>query len=117
MPNHGLTFTPRCRGRVGSPPGTGGVRSRYLPFSEHSVSNVQRFQRFLGLSPFFLYSCSLFCAHAKLNPFVFKQFRTICAIRESGVGVISIPYLPELLQLSTASALEVLAYHLHSLGS
>src|SRR6266851_6854377 len=29
------------------------------------------------LSPFFSYSCALFCAHQKLNPFVFKRFRTL----------------------------------------
>src|SRR6266550_4655395 len=75
MPNHGLTFTPRGRGRVGSPHGTGGVRSRYLPFSEHSLSKVQTFQRFLGLSPFFSYSCALFCTFlhsCKTQPICFQ---------------------------------------------
>src|SRR6266513_6520526 len=33
-------------GRAGSP-WDGGVRSRYLPFSDHTLSNVQSFQRFL----------------------------------------------------------------------
>src|SRR6266566_9148089 len=119
MPNHGLTFTPRGRGRVGSPHGTGGVRSRYLPFSEHSLSNVQTFQRFLGLSPFFhilAHSFAHFCTHAKLNPFVSKQFRTLCVIHEGGVVVTSTPYSPDRLELSTASDVAVLGDQRQALG-
>ncbi len=41
---------------------------------------------FCLLFPFFSYSCELFCTHQKLNPFVFKQFRTLCA-KHPGVGV------------------------------
>src|SRR5713101_961740 len=29
-------------------------------------------------SPFFSYSCALFCTHKKLNSFPFKRFRTLC---------------------------------------
>src|SRR5216683_2606392 len=29
-------------------------------------------------SSFFSHSCALFCAHQKLNPFLFKRFRTLC---------------------------------------
>src|SRR5436189_1371547 len=77
MPNHGLTFTPRGRGGRALD-GTGGARSRYLPFSDHTLSSVQKFQRFLDLSPFFSYSCALFLhsfALKQTQPFVFKQFR------------------------------------------
>src|SRR6266581_9405804 len=36
-------------------------------------------------SPFFSHSCALFCAHQKLNPFIFKRFRTLCQ-KSRGVG-------------------------------
>src|SRR6266446_3973144 len=84
MPNRRLLFTPRGRGGWALH-GTGGVRSRYLPFSEHSLSNVQTFQD-SSIYPLFFHilahSFAHFRTHAKLNPFVFKQFRTLCAIHE-----------------------------------
>src|SRR5216683_5402972 len=36
-------------------------------------------------SSFFSHSCALFCAHQKLNPFLFKRFRTLCQ-KPPGVG-------------------------------
>src|SRR6266480_5141592 len=63
MPNHGLPFTPRGRGGRALD-GTGGVRSRYLPFSDHTLSNVQSFQDPSLYPLFFSDSCALFCTHA-----------------------------------------------------
>jgi hypothetical protein len=40
---------------------------------------------FLDLSPFPSCSSALFCTHAKLNPFIFKGFRTLCE-KHPGVG-------------------------------
>ena len=39
-----------------------------------------------GLSPFFSYSCALFCTQRKLNSFVFNRFRTLWQ-KQPGVGV------------------------------
>jgi len=47
--------------------------------------NLRTCQRFFELSPFFSGSCALFCTHRKLNPFVFKQFHTLCQ-KHPGVG-------------------------------
>src|SRR6266436_1326104 len=38
------------------------------------------------LSPFFSYPCGLFCAHAKLNSFVFKRFQALCT-KHPGWGI------------------------------
>src|SRR5437762_2206010 len=103
MPNHGLTFTPRGRGGWALD-GTGGVRSRYLPFSDHTLSNVQKFQRFLDLSPFFSYSCALFCTllhSSKLNHLCSSN--SVLSANERGFVVTSTPYSPDRLELSTAS--------------
>ena len=40
----------------------------------------------LRSSPFLSYSCALFCTCAKLNPFLFSRFRTLCP-KTPGVGV------------------------------
>ncbi len=47
--------------------------------------NLRPCQRVFELSPFFSGSCALFCTHRKLNPFVFKQFHTLCQ-KHSGWG-------------------------------
>ena len=39
------------------------------------------------LSPFFSHPCGLFCAHQKLNSFLFKQFRTLSQ-KHRGVGYV-----------------------------
>src|SRR6266480_1932347 len=106
MPNHGLPFTPRGRGGRALH-GTGGLRSRYLPFSDHSLSNVQKFQRFLDLSPFF---------HILAHSFALKQFRTLCAIHKGGVVVTSTPYSPDRPELSTASDVAVLGDQRQAFG-
>src|SRR6267143_3524801 len=81
-----------------------------------------RFKRFKESSvyPLFFHilahSFAHFCTHAKLNPFVFKQFLTLCAIREGGVVVTSTPYSPDRLELSTASDVAVLGDQRQALG-
>jgi len=39
-----------------------------------------------SLSPFFSYTCALFCTHQKINSFIFKRLRTLCE-KPPGVGV------------------------------
>src|SRR5712692_1431306 len=48
-------------------------------------SDIQISRRVSDLSPFFSYSCELFCIHQSLNPFISNQFRTLCA-KYPGVG-------------------------------
>src|SRR6266480_2123096 len=98
MPNHGLPFTPRGRGGRALD-GTGGVRSRYLPFSDHTLSNVQSFQD-PSIYPLFFQILAHSFALMQTQPFVFKQFRTLCA-NEGGFVVTSTPYSPDRLELST----------------
>ena len=42
-------------------------------------SNLPPLQRVSELSPLFSYLCALFCTCAKINPFLFNRFRTLCA--------------------------------------
>src|SRR6266581_1251313 len=53
-----------------SPPG--GAYSQRSSLQPLSVPTL------FDLSPFFSHSCALFCTYQKLNPFVFKRFRTPC---------------------------------------
>ena len=48
--------------------------------------------RVFDLSPFLSHSCALFGTAQKLNPFVFRRFRTLCA-KTPGVGVSPIPFI------------------------
>src|SRR6266480_3536878 len=114
MPNHGLPFTPRGRGGRALD-GTGGVRSRYLPFSDHTLSNVQSFQD-PSIYPLFFQILAHSFALMQTQPFVFKQFRTLCAIHERGFVVTSTPYSPDRLELSTASDVAVLGDQRQALG-
>ncbi len=54
-----------------SPP-PGGAYSQRSSIQPLSVPTL------FDLSPFFSHSCALFCTYQKLNPFVFKRFRTPC---------------------------------------
>jgi hypothetical protein len=60
--------------------------------SSLNVPNVPTFQRSNDFSTYPLYfqtlphSFALFCTHTKLNPFLFKRFRTLCK-KTPGVGV------------------------------
>src|SRR5882762_10218747 len=92
MPNHGLTFTPvypTRSGRVGSASPWDWGRYDHGTFPSPNISSPT-FKRSKDSSvyPFlFILLATLlhiFCTHAKLNPFVFKQFRTLCAIHEGG---------------------------------
>src|SRR5260370_6148142 len=67
---------------------TGGV----LPPSCLPSSEVQTCGRFNVFPSYFLcfqilaHSLALFCTHARLNPFIFKRFRTLCKKPPGGEG-------------------------------
>src|SRR6266436_4404986 len=46
--------------------------------SKLGSSDLRTVQRVSELFPVFSNSCALFCTHARLNPFIFKRFRTLC---------------------------------------
>ena len=61
-------------------PGVGGALA-----SLGRLARVGREESLSYSSSFLSHSCALFCTHQKLNSFVFKRFRTLCA-KQPGVG-------------------------------
>src|SRR6266480_2842788 len=113
MPNHGLPFTPRGRGGRALP-GTGAYdhgtfRSPTTPSPTFNRSKIP------PSIPFFFQILAHSFALMQTQPFVFKQFRTLCA-NEGGFVVTSTPYSPDRLELSTASDVAVLGDQRQALG-
>src|SRR5882762_7231705 len=93
MPNHGLTFTPRGRGGWALH-GTGAHDHGTLR-SPNTPSPTFKPSKDSSIYPLFFHilahSFAHFCTHAKLNPFVFKQFRTLCAVHEGASWYQALP--------------------------
>src|SRR5713101_4000092 len=60
--------------------------TRYAPIVYPERSRRATHHSPLCSSSFFSHSCALFCTQQKLNPFIFKRFRTLCAKTPGGGG-------------------------------